>query len=225
MTVWDLYHAHPGHLRQQFSILMERIVRELRGESCIAMEELAPPKQEIQSSRSFGRPVQSMQELEEAISLYMVKAVHKLRRQDSVAGALRVYLRTSPFQTHLPQYQAARTLLLSQPSQDTRVFLQAGKMALEQMYREGFAYAKAGVHLLEISSARSIQTDLFGDTAAEDRANHLMATIDQVNARFGQNILQPGIAGWQQPRDWAMKRGNKTPSYTTQWQELAVASA
>ena len=135
-------------MRQRFSILMERIIRELRGESCIAMEEVIPPRQEIQSSRSFGRPVTHITELGEAISLYIVKATNKLRRQDSVAAALRVYIRTNPFQTHLPQYQAARTIMLNQPSQDTRVLLHAGKIALAQMYREGFAYAKAGVHLL-----------------------------------------------------------------------------
>jgi DNA polymerase V len=141
-----------------------------------------------------------------------------------VAAALRVYIRTNPFQNSLPQYQAARTVVLSQPSQDTRIFLHAGKLALTQMYRGGFAYAKAGVHLLEISSAQSVQADLFGDAEAESRANQLMATLDQINARFGKSIVQPGIAGWQEPRGWAMKRGNKSPAYTTRWAELARAT-
>ena len=223
LTVWDLQNADPRRMRQRFSILMERMIRELRGESCIAMEEVAPPKQEIQSSRSFGRPVKTMEELGEAISIYIVRATSKLRRQNSVAAALRVYIRTNPFQNSLPQYQAARTVVLSQPSQDTRIFLHAGKLALTQMYRGGFAYAKAGVHLLEISSAQSVQADLFGDAEAESRANQLMATLDQINARFGKSIVQPGIAGWQEPRGWAMKRGNKSPAYTTRWAELARA--
>ncbi|OCX69425.1 DNA polymerase V subunit UmuC [Acidithiobacillus thiooxidans] len=223
LTVWDLQNADPRPMRQRFSILMERMIRELRGESCIAMEEVAPPKQEIQSSRSFGRPVKTMEELGEAISLYIVRATIKLRRQDSVASAIRVYIRTNPFQTSLPQYQAARTVVLSHPSQDTRIFLHAGKLALAQMYREGFAYAKAGIHLLDISSAKTIQTELFGDAEAECRAQNLMATLDQINARFGKSIVQPGIAGWQGPRGWAMKRGNKSPAYTTQWKELARA--
>jgi len=162
-----------------------------------------------------------MEELGEAISLYIVRATSKLRRQNSVAAALRVYIRTNPFQTSLPQYQAARTIVLSQSSQDTRIFLHAGKLALTQMYREGFAYAKAGVHLLEISSAQSVQADLFGDMEAKKRANQLMATLDQINARFGRNVLQPGVAGLQETRSWEMKRGNKSPAYTTQWKELA----
>ena len=222
-TVWDLRQADPALMRKRFSILMERMIRELRGESCIAMVEIPPPRQEIQSSRSFGRAVTSAQELGEAISLYTIRAVDKLRRQGSVAGALRVFIHTSPFQAHLPQYHATRTIAMNHPSRDTRMFLQAGRIALADMYRPGFAYAKAGVHLLEITSADGLQADLF--TSAEDdvRSHQLMATLDRVNARFGSGTLQPGVAGLQEPRGWAMKRGNKSPAYTTRWADLARA--
>jgi Nucleotidyltransferase/DNA polymerase involved in DNA repair len=158
-TVWDLRQADPALMRKRFSILMERMIRELRGEPCIAMVEIPPPRQEIQSSRSFGHPITSAQELGEAISLYTVRAADKLRRQGSVAGALRVFIHTSPFQAHLPQYHATRTIALNHPSQDTRVFLKAGRVALADLYRPGFAYAKAGVHLLEITSADALQAD------------------------------------------------------------------
>uniref|UniRef100_E6QDZ7 DNA polymerase V, subunit C n=1 Tax=mine drainage metagenome TaxID=410659 RepID=E6QDZ7_9ZZZZ len=222
-TVWDLRKADPALMRKRFSILMERSIRELRGEPCIAMVEIPPPRQEIQSSRSFGRPVTSTEELGEAISLYTVKAAYKLRRQGSVAGALRVFIHTSPFQAHLPQYHATRTVALNHSSQDTRLFLQAGRIALADMYRSGFAYAKAGVHLLEITSADALQGDLFTSAEDEARANQLMITLDRVNARFGSGTLQPGLAGLQEPRGWAMKRGNKSPAYTTRWADLARA--
>ncbi|MGC9161817.1 Y-family DNA polymerase [Acidithiobacillus sp.] len=222
-TVWDLRQADPTPMRKRFSILMERMIRELRGEACIAMVEIPPPRQEIQSSRSFGHPITSAEELGEAISLYTARAVDKLRRQGSVAGALRVFIHTSPFQAHLPQYHATRTVALNHPSQDTRMFLQAGRIALADMYRPGFAYAKAGVHLLEITSAVALQADLFTSAEEEARANQLMATLDRVNARFGSGTLQPGVAGLQGPRGWAMKRGNKSPAYTTHWEDLARA--
>ena len=222
-SVWDLQLADPTGMRKRFSVLMERMIRELRGEPCIAMVEIPPPRQEIQSSRSFGRAVTSAQELGEAISLYTVRAVDKLRRQGSVAGALRVFIHTSLFQAHLPQCHATRTIALNHPSQDTRVFLQAGRVALADMYRPGFAYAKAGVHLLEITSAVGLQADFFTSAEEETRANQLMVTLDRVNARFGSGTLQPGVAGLQEPRGWAMKRGNKSPAYTTRWADLARA--
>ena len=103
------------------------------------------------------------------------------------------------------------------------MFLQAGRIALADMYRPGFAYAKAGVHLLEITSADALQADLFISAEEEARANQLMVTLDRVNARFGSGTLQPGVAGLQEPRGWAMKRGNKSPAYTTRWADLARA--
>ncbi|MEB8485914.1 MULTISPECIES: Y-family DNA polymerase [Acidithiobacillus] len=222
-TVWDLRHADPALMRKRFSILMERCIRELRGEPCIAMVEIPPPRQEIQSSRSFGHPITSVDELGEAISLYTVRAVDTLRRQGSVAGALRVFIHTSLFQAHLPQYHATRTIALNHPSQDTRVFLQAGRVALADMYRPGFVYAKAGVHLLEITSVDTLQANLFLSAEDNARALQLMTTMDQVNVRFGRGTLQPGVAGLQDPRGWAMKCGNKSPAYTTRWAELARA--
>ena len=78
------------------------------------------------------------------------------------------------------------------------------------------------MHLLEITSADALQADFF-TSAEETRANQLMITLDQVNARFGSGTLQPGFAGLQEPRGWAMKRGNKSPAYTTRWAELATA--
>ncbi len=222
-TVWDLRQADPVRMRKRFSVLMERMIRELRGEPCIAMVEIPPARQEIQSSRSFGRPITNIEELREAISLYTVKAVDKLRRQGSVAGALRVFIHTSPFQTELPQYYGARTITLSHPSQDTRLFLQAARMILSDIYRPGFAYAKAGVHLMELASADTCQTDLFTSVDKQARDQQLLETLDQVNARYGSGTLQPGVAGLQKPRGWAMKRESKTPAYTTRWAELATA--
>ena len=222
-TVWDLQRADPARMRKRFSILMERMIRELRGEPCIAMVEIPPPRQEIQSSRSFGRPVVSAEELCEAVSLYTVRAVDKLRRQGSVASALRVFMHTSPFQTHLPQYYGAKTITLGHPSQDTRVFLQAARIALSDVYRPGFTYAKAGVHLLEIASTNAQQADFFAPAEKQARDHRLLETLDRVNARFGSGTLQPGVAGLQAPRGWAMKRGNKSPAYTTRWEDLATA--
>ena len=223
LTVWDLQQADPARMRKRFSVLMKRMIRELRGESCIAMVEIPPPRQEIQSSRSFGRAITNVEELREAISLYTVRAVDKLRRQGSVAGALRVFIQTNPFQAQLPQYYGTKTITLSHPSQDTRVLLRAARMILSDIYRPGFAYAKAGLHLLEITSADVQQADLFTSADEKARDHQLLKTLDQVNVRFGNGALQPGVAGLQKPRGWAMKRGNKSPAYTTRWAELATA--
>jgi hypothetical protein len=97
MTVLNLKKAPRGKIRQQFSVVMERTVAELNGESCIELEEVAPPKQQIMSSRSFGVPVFELAELQQSVASYTARAAVKLRNQASLAGAVQVYIRTSPF--------------------------------------------------------------------------------------------------------------------------------
>jgi DNA polymerase V len=222
-SVWDLQQTHPVWMRQHFNILMARTIRELQGESCIALTEIAPTKQEIQSSRSFGRPVTRIEDLAEAINVYTVRATQKLRQQESVCGAVRIDIRTNPFRPDKPQYHASQTVALAIPSQDTRILIKAALSGRRHIYRPQFAYAKAGVHLTEIRSVHQQQRDLFAAEALDIRSDQLMKTLDAIHTRFGHNALQPGVAGLQGQRDWSMKRGNKSHSYTTCWSDLARA--
>ena len=62
-SIFDLVQISPQAMRQQFGVVIERICYELRGVSCLQLEEVAPAKQQIISSRSFGKPVTSMEGL------------------------------------------------------------------------------------------------------------------------------------------------------------------
>ena len=96
VTVKDLRDAEPKTLRREFSVVVERTVLELRGISCLSLEEVAQPKKEIISSRSFGQLVTDLGELRQAVASYAARAAEKLRRQHSVASALQVFLQTNP---------------------------------------------------------------------------------------------------------------------------------
>ena len=103
-TVQQLRDFDVTRLRMHFGVVMERTVRELRGEPCLEMVDVTPDKQQIISSRSFGRYVTELHELEEAVSTYMSRAAEKLRRQNSVAATAYVYIRTNPHKDGEPQY-------------------------------------------------------------------------------------------------------------------------
>jgi len=118
-TVLDLKRANPEILRQNFSVVMEKTIRELNGIVCIELEEVTPDKQQILSSRSFGTPVTNIHGLSESISLYVSRAAEKLRRQQSYAGSLYVYIRTSPFRDKDPQYSNGMTIKLPSPTDST----------------------------------------------------------------------------------------------------------
>jgi len=220
-NVLDLKRANPAVLSSRFSVVMEKTIRELNGTICIELEEVLAPKKQIISSRSFGIPVTDLQSLEEAITLYVSRAAEKLRRQKSFAGAIHVYIRTSPFNESEPQYSNGMTIPLPEQSDDSMQLTRVALWGLRRIYKGGYRYQKAGVMLSEIVNQDGRQADLFSSASNTGRPNKVMAIMDQINTLMGKNTLSLASQGFKQP--WKMKQGNKSPSYTTNWDELPVA--
>ncbi|GJQ53825.1 MAG: DNA polymerase V subunit UmuC [Rhodocyclaceae bacterium] len=216
-NVKALRDADPTWLRREFSVVLERTVAELNGTPCIGLEEEAPAKQQIMSSRAFGAYVYDLAGLEEAVVTYIGRAAEKLRRQGSVAGAVQVYVRTNPFKEDHPQYQRGITVPLAEPSDDTRLLARAALAGLRRLYKPGYAYQKAGVMLLDLTDAGHRQAALFD----ADRGNPaLMRVMDRINACWGRGTLRLAAEGVDPA--WRMRRDMMSPCYTTRWVELPV---
>ncbi len=218
LTVLDLKQADPQRIRQQFSVVMQKTVMELNGTVCIELEEISPPKKQILSSRSFGHSVSDYNSLAESITLYMSRAAEKLRKQNSCASSVFVYIRTSPFKLDEPQYSNGLTIPLPIPTDDTRQLVKVALWGLKRIYRGGFRYAKAGVMLGELISASEVQSDLFSTKNFEDKK--LMGVLDIINKKMGRGTMKLAGEGFKKP--WRMRQGNKSPSYTTQWKDIPV---
>ena len=223
-TVRQLRDADAELMRTKFSVVVERTVRELRGVSCLDLQEVGPEKQQIMSSRSFGQLVYDLQELEEAVASYVAKAAEKLRSQNSLAGAVQVYIRTNVFKPEVPQYQRAVTVPLPEASSDTRVLTRWALRVLRHIYRPGFGYHKAGITLMNIVPATSQQFSLFASGGAVDaRSQTLMGVLDGINDKYGRGTMRLAAEGVE--KVWQMRRGNLSPRYTTEWDCLAVVQA
>ena len=224
-TVRQLRDANAETIRARFSVVLERTVCELRGESCLELQEVVPDKQQIMSSRSFGTLVYERADLEEAVASYIAKAAEKLRAQDSLAGGVQVYIRTNVFKPEVPQYQKGVTVPLPEATADTRVLTQWAIRILRRIYRPGFGYHKAGVMLLDLVPAAKRQLALFDSQggAGDARSGKLMAVLDDINQRYGRQSLRLAAEGVE--RSWQMRRGNLSPGYTTSWDGLPVARA
>lgn len=214
----DLKQANAARLRQQFSVVMQKTIHELNGIVCIELEDVAPPKKQILSSRSFGVPVRDYNSLAESITLYMSRAAEKLRKQQSFAGSVYVYIRTSPFKPDEPFYSNGMTIPLPTATDDTRQLVSVVLWALKQLYRPNYSYAKAGVMLGELVPAQGVQTDLFSQKRETPKTSQLMATMDNINRKMGKESIKLASEGFKRP--WKMKQENKTPSYTTLWHEV-----
>ena len=226
-TALDLKRMQPTAARAGWNVIFERTVRELQGESCMDMEDVAPAKQEIACTRSFGAPVQALDELVEAVSDFSARAAQKLRGQSGVAGQVMVFIRTSPFRK-TPQYSRSVVVPLRSPSSDTAEITGAALMGLKSIYKSGFDYAKAGVMLLDIGRASTVQfeLDLDADAPVPNARPRLMDALDSVNDRFGRGTLKLASAGLgTTPRNWTMKQERRTPAYTTRWEDMPVVRA
>lgn len=220
-TVLDLKQANPDYLRQQFNVVVEKTNRELNGVACLELEEIAPSKQQIMSSRSFGYKVRDLQSLQEAVTLYISTASEKLRKQQSFAGAVSVYIRTSPFGDGA-KYSNSMTIALPAPTDDTLQLTATALWILKKIYKRGYDYQKAGIMLSDICSKMEQQTDLFGYQPVSHKTDKLMSTLDAINAKMGKSTLRLASQGFNAP--WKMKQQNKSPNYTTNWNEIAIAT-
>ena len=221
----------PAAVRRRWSVTVERTVRELQGTPCIELEEVAPNKQEIATTRSFGHPVTQLNDLCEAVTEFATRAAQKLRGQDSHCGQVLCFIRTSPFRPG-KQYSRSVIVPLVRPSADTRALVQAAIRGLMAIYRPGYRYAKAGVMLLELHRADNVQgeLDFTAGGAALNGASHgapaLMSAIDGLNDRYGRGTVQLASAGVTDARRaWSMKQERRTPRYTTRWHEMPIARA
>ena len=221
-TVLDLRNASPKQMRAQFGVVMERTCNELRGISCLELEDVMPPKQQIMSSRSFGATVETIEELRESVASYLASAAEKLRRQNSVAGAVYVFVLTNRFKEDEPQYNAGITVPMDDATDDTLALTSAALRGLAAIFRPGFRYKKTGVMLTLLSDKGARQATLFDDPVAREKSEKLMEAMDAINREFGRGTLRSGASGIVQR--WAMRAENRSPRYTTRWDELPVVT-
>ena len=224
-TVQDLATLDPATVRRHWSVVLERTVLELQGTSCMALEDAPPAKKEIACTRSFGHPVTELRDVIEAVTEFASRAAEKLRRQDSQAGQILVFIRTSPFRPEA-QYSRSVVVPLRRPTADTGDLVTAAVMGLRAIYRPGFKLAKAGVMLLDLQDASCQQIELDLEDDQVPNRSRLMTAMDTVNQRFGKGALHMASAGMAgDKRVWAMKQERRTPGYTTRWADILEVRA
>ena len=216
-TALDLANASPRAIRDQFSVVLERTVRELNGESCIELEEIPPTKKQIVCSRSFGEKVTHFELLREAVCEYATRATEKLRKEQQQAKVMTVFIRTSPFKDNEPQYSNSASGELLIPSCDTRDFIELANHLLKRIWKDGFRYAKAGVMLSDFYDPGMFQPGLFDDVSIRSNSQQLMSVLDTINQSGAGKVF---FAGQGTKKDWSMKREHLSPAYTTRWDQL-----
>jgi DNA polymerase V len=228
-TVLDLVRMDPVTVRRGWNVTLEKTVRELQGQPCVDLDDAPESKQQIACTRSFGQPVTELEPLIEAVSEFASRAGEKLRKQNSVARELLVFIHTSPHRQG-PQLSRSVVVPLRRPTDDSRLLAGAAADAMRSMYLPGYRFIKAGVILVDLQPARVQQQELDLEPeqepeTARDRSR-LMVAMDVINQRYGKGTLHVGSTGQTAPqRAWGMKQERRTPQYTTRLEDVPVARA
>lgn len=220
ITAKDLSEQSTYIIRKHFNVVLERTVRELRGEPCLELEEFTPTKQQIVCSRSFGSRITEYQDMRQAVCAYAERAAEKLRSERQYCRQIAVFVRTSPHAIGETFYgnQAMGTLMT--PSNDTRDIIRVSMESLDRIWLDGCRFMKAGVMLGDFYSQGVSQLNLFDEFKPHANSETLMRVVDGLN-QSGKGKLW--FAGQGMQKTWAMKRDMLSPAYTTRFSDLPVA--
>ena len=189
------------------NVLSSRTAMELRGISCIGLETTTTKRKSCVVSRSFGKRIETFQELQEAVVNYCLNASEKIRSESLTAKAITVFVRTSPFQRNYGYYSNSKTVDFPIATNNSIEIVKAAVAILETIFKNGYQYQKAGVMLTGLSNAHD-KTNLFS-TEKDDKIQALMRSIDNTNHRYGRSTLSVASAGvnkrWNMRRDHSSK--------------------
>ena len=207
-----------GAMQKRFSVNLGRTISELCGIPCFEEENPEDPSKSISCSRSFGHPVVEFQELSEAVSVYTAKAAEKLREEKLTASGITVYFQMYPeYDPPLPAGQTAVTVLFPHPTDNTSRMLTEVSAKLPTIYVRNRRYKKAGMFFFGLSSAETVQPDLFSSGASTERSE-LFRVVDKLNRKFGKGTVFTLSEGVK--KNWQMKRDLLSKRYTTDWSSL-----
>ena len=198
-TAADFVKIPPSLVRSQYSVTLERTQRELMGYDCQIANPVTIAHKTIMTSRTFGKVLYNRDEIADAVVSFAERTARQLRAEGSVAGSVMTYLRGDRFREDLPFYSNSCQLQLATPSSDTMTIVKMALNALNNIWRDGFGYRKAGVMTLDIQHGGGIQLNVF-DPEDHGKLRRLMTSIDSINNMYGRHSvkLAPGLqrGGW-----------------------------
>lgn len=227
MTPLQFRDADPHYIRREMGVVGQRMVYELRGESCIPLEIERPDKQNIVCSRSFGATTNNLTEMHESVATFASQAAVKLRLQDLVASKIVVFIETDRHAPPDVQQYGPWTEAHFPPTNDSRELATYAGRCLQRIYQPQHQYKRAGVMLMSLCKRESAQPELF-EHRDLDASNRLMVLMDQINQDHGRGTLRLASASSMAlgaGRTWHLRSDHRSPRYTTRWDELPIALA
>jgi DNA polymerase V len=221
--------ADPVMVRMALGVTGERLGRELAGVPCLDLEEMPPDRKGVTATRSFGRAVESLEILEEALANHVFRVAERIRRHGLLATHVEVILRTNRFRPQDPQHRASLVMTLDHPTGMTSKLMEVARDLLRRMHRPGYLYKKTGVVLGDLIPESSWQPSLFPVKSAGRNGIDIDRIVDDINRRLGDPrspvITRGAMGSVASSGSWRMRSNLRSRNYTTSWPELPEAKS
>jgi DNA polymerase V len=218
----QLRDADPVWIKQQFSVVLMRTVLELRGESCLKLEEPEESRKSLMCGRSFGKPLKELEDIRPALTHFVQNAVSRLWKYKQATSVITVYLSTNSFRKNITQRSVSASVEL-EATNNLMQLNAAAQRALEQIFKSGFEYHKVGVLLHDFISVKNIPATLFETESSIQASQELMGAVKKINQKFGRYTLaSASVSG---SSDWKARSKSRSPAFTTCWNELPLVQA
>lgn len=225
-NVWQFSQTDVFTLRRRYGVVLERTLREIQGVSCLPVESVPKPKEQILRSRSFSHATNDRSVLLTSVSTHMTEVARQLRREKAEAKKAGVFFLTSPFKENEPWHAAEPVTELTLPTSDTMRLVEVACRLVEAHWRPGFRYCKAGAFVTDLipEGSSSVTGSLFDlpDEERDETRRRLMECLDDLTRRFGKGAWKIGSSGLAD--GWQMKRDRLTPAYLTRWADIMTVS-
>lgn len=216
-TAWAFTCAHNQWIKKNISVVGLRIKEELLGNPCIPLELESQEKKAIATTRAFGKKITNYQYIKEAVATYATRCAEKLRRQESAAHIMTVFIHTDPFNPREIQYNKSKNITLPVATNNQLELVEHALKALSDIYKPGLRYKKAGVIVDGLVPTNQIQSNLF-DELDRSRCKHISSTSDRINKKYGKDSLRLAIMGTG--KEWQLRQEKLSNRYTTNWNEI-----
>ena len=213
-------------LRRKYGVVLERTLREIQGVSCLPVESVPKPKEQILRSRSFSHATNDRSVLLSSVSTHMTEVARQLRREKAQAKKVGVFFLTSPFKENEPWHAAEPVTELTHPTSDTMHLVEVACRLVEAHWRPGFRYCKAGAFVTDLipEGSCSVTGSLFDlpNEEKDETRRRLMDCLDDLTRRFGKGVWKVGSS--ELADGWQMKRDRRTPAYLTRGADILTVS-
>ncbi|GHD21043.1 Y-family DNA polymerase [Tianweitania populi] len=225
-TVADVARMDPKLARRSMTVVGERIIHELRGVSCLSLEEHAPTRKGCAVTRMFSSRVDARQTMEQAVASHAARLSEKLRRGGLGTDHVTVFFHTSDHDRSAPQRSVSTTVTLPEASNNTMVLAAAATHGVRSVWKDGYRYSKAGVVTVDLVPIEASQRALPGlGRLDREGGSALMEAMDECNRKWGRGTVVPASAGALGKRGWSTKFSMRSPRYTTRLSELPIVAA